>query len=34
MTNQIISANNARIINKNGTEANWNKVNDFIPQKG
>jgi len=34
MANQVISVSNARIIHKNGTEANWNKVNDFIPQKG
>jgi len=34
MANQIISVNNARIIIKNGTEANWNKVTDFIPKKG
>ena len=34
MANQVITINNARIIPKNGTEANWNKVNDFIPKKG
>ena len=34
MANQVVSVNNARIILKNGTEANWNKVIDFIPKKG
>ena len=34
MANNVITVNNARIILKNGTEANWNKVTDFIPKKG
>lgn len=34
MANQVVSVNNARIILKNGIEANWNKVTDFIPKKG
>ena len=34
MANNVITVNNARIILKNGIEANWNKVTDFIPKKG